>query len=145
MTRLASIILSVSTFWFGLADNESVSLAIRVVGLGAVVSLQVYMLQRFLTFHLSRRREASRLAAAAEADAKRAKQDKRAKKAVAKKTSEEDISELPEVDQNTNKSLRQRGAVKTKWLNDLTIFTKPFASLNATRGKTATTVDIKEN
>lgn len=110
VTRLASIILSVSTFWFGLADNESVSFVMRVSGLAVVVLLQVYMLQRFLTFHLSRRREASRLAAAAEAEAKKAKQDKKAKKAreAAKKSSEEEISELPEVDQNTNKNMRQR-------------------------------------
>ena len=94
---------------------------IRVSGLAAVVSLQVYMLQRFLTFHMSRRREAARLAAAAEAEAKKAKQDKKAKKAreAAKKTSEEEISELPEVDQNTNKNLRQRGAAKAKWSVDL--------------------------
>ncbi|KAK4004409.1 translocating chain-associated membrane protein 1 [Daphnia magna] len=118
VTRLASIILSVSTFWFGLADNESVSFVVRVSGLAAVVSLQVYMLQRFLTFHLSRRREASRLTATAEAEAKKAKQDKKAKKAreaaSKKSTEEKEISELPEVDQNTSKSLRQRGAAKSK-------------------------------
>ena len=117
VTRLASVILSVSTFWFGLADNESVSFVVRVSGLAAVVALQVYMLQRFLIFHLSRRRETSRLKATAEAEAKKAKQDKKAKKAreAAKKSSEEnEISELPEVDQNTNKSLRQRGAAKSK-------------------------------
>lgn len=115
MTRLASIVLSVSTFWFGLADNESVSFVVRVSGLAAVVSLQVYMLQRFLTFHLSRRREAARLAAAAEAEAKKAKLDKKLKKArEAKKSSEEEISELPEVDQNTSKNLRQRAAAKAK-------------------------------
>ena len=72
------------------------------------------MLQRFLTFHLSRRREASRLAAANDADAKKAKQERKAKKMAAmKKNSEEELNELPEVDQNT-KSLRQRNAVKTK-------------------------------
>jgi translocating chain-associated membrane protein 1 len=117
VTRLASIILSVSTFWFGLADNESVTFVVRVSGLAAVVALQVYMLQRFLTFHLSRRRESSRLKSTAEAEAKKAKQDKKAKKAreAAKKSSEEnEISELPEVDQNTNKNLRQRGAAKSK-------------------------------
>ena len=117
VTRLASIILSVSTFWFGLADNESVSFVVRVSGLAAVVALQVYMLQRFLTFHLSRRRETSHLRAKSDAETKKAKQDKKAKKAreAAKKSSEEnEISELPEVDQNTNKNLRQRGAAKSK-------------------------------
>ena len=93
------------------------SFVVRVSGLAAVVALQVYMLQRFLTFHLSRRRETSHLRAKSDAETKKAKQDKKAKKAreAAKKSSEEnEISELPEVDQNTNKNLRQRGAAKSK-------------------------------
>ena len=81
--------------------------------LAVVVSLQGYMLQRFLTFHLGRRREAAARVAAAEAEAKKAKLDKKkAQKAAAiKKSSEEEISELPEVDQNTSKSLKK---LKTK-------------------------------
>lgn len=112
-TRLASIILSVLTFWYGLAGNESASFVVRVIALAVVVSLQGYMLQRFLTFHLRRRREAAALVAAAEAEAKKAKLDKKkAQKAAAiKKSSEEEISELPEVDQNTSKSLKK---LKTK-------------------------------
>jgi len=112
-TRLASIILSVLTFWYGLAGNESASFVVRVTALAVVVSLQGYMLQRFLTFHLGRRREAAALVAAAEAEAKKAKLDKKkAQKAAAiKKSSEEEISELPEVDQNTSKSLKK---LKTK-------------------------------
>jgi len=114
-TRLASIILSVLTFWYGLAGNESASFVVRVTALAVVVSLQGYMLQRFLTFHLGRRREAAALKAAAEAEAKKAKLDKKkaklAEKAANKKSSEEEISELPEVDQNTSKSLKK---LKTK-------------------------------
>lgn len=105
VVRLASIILSVLTFWFGLADNQAASFVVRVTALGSVVCLQGYMLQRFLTFHLGRRREAQAARAAAEAEASKAKQEK--KKAKAAKKSEEEISELPEVDQNT-KTLRQR-------------------------------------
>jgi len=115
VTRLASIILSVLTFWYGLAGNESASFVVRVTSLAVVVSLQGYMLQRFLTFHLGRRREAAALIAAAEAEAKKAKLDKKkaklAEKAANKKSSEEEISELPEVDQNTSKSLKK---LKTK-------------------------------
>ena len=117
--RLASIILSILTFWFGLADNEHASLFIRVAALAVVVVLQGYMMQRFITFHLGRYRENAAAEAAAQAEAKKAKLDKKAKKAskrdeLVKKNSEEEISELLEVDQNT-KSLRQRSAVKAKW------------------------------
>ena len=113
-TRLTSIILSILTFWFGLADNENASLFIRVSALAVVVSLQGYMMQRFITFHLGRYRENTASNAAALVEAKK---DKKAKKAakreeLSKKNSDEEISELPEVDQNT-KSLRSRN-VKTK-------------------------------
>ena len=64
---------------------------------------------------MGRRREAAALKAAAEAEAKKAKLDKKkaklAEKAANKKSSEEEISELPEVDQNTSKSLKK---LKTK-------------------------------
>lgn len=98
------------TFWFGLADNEAAGFAVRVAALGAVVSLQGYMLQRFLTFHIRRRREAAALAAQAAAEAQKAKQEKSKAKKAAKKSSEEEINELPEVDQNTKKNLRPRPA-----------------------------------
>ena len=67
-------------------------------------------------FHLGRRREAAARIAAAEAEAKKAKLDKKKAKlaekaANIKKSSEEEISELPEVDQNTSKSLKK---LKTK-------------------------------
>lgn len=81
---------------------------IRVTSLATVVCLQGYMLQRFLTFHLGRRREAASARAAAEAEAKKAKQDAKKRAAKAKKEEEAaNLSELPEVDQNT-KTLRQR-------------------------------------
>jgi len=116
VTRLASIILSILTFWFGLADNEAAGFPLRVVSLAFVVALQGYMMQRFITFHLGRHRENAAVNAAALAEAKKAKQDKKAKKAakrdeLAKKNSEQELSELPEVDQNT-KSLRSR-VIKT--------------------------------
>ena len=116
VTRLASIILSILTFWFGLADNEAAGFPLRVVSLAFVVALQGYMMQRFITFHLGRHRENAAVNATALAEAKKAKQDKKAKKAakrdeLAKKNSEQELSELPEVDQNT-KSLRSR-VIKT--------------------------------
>lgn len=115
-TRLTSIILSILTFWFGLADNENASIVLRVSALAVVVSLQGYMMLRFITFHLGRYREsnASNVAAVTEAKAKAEKKAKKAAKReeLAKKNSEEELSELPEVDQNT-KRLRSRN-VKTK-------------------------------
>ena len=108
---MASIILAVLTFWFGLAGNEAAGFVIRVAALGTVVSLQGYMLQRFLAFHIRRRREAAALAAHAAAEAQKAKQAEKSKaKKAAKKNSEEEINDLPEVDQNTKKNLRPRPA-----------------------------------
>lgn len=114
VTRMASIILAVLTFWFGLAGNEAAGFVIRAAALGTVVSLQGYMLQRFLTFHIRRRREAAALAAHAAAEAQKAKQEKSKAKKAAKKSAEEEISDLPEVDQNTKKNLRPRSAAAAK-------------------------------
>jgi len=119
VTRLASIILSILTFWFGLADNEAANFPLRVVSLAFVIALQGYMMQRFITFHLGRHRENAASNAAALAEAKKAKQDKKAKRAakrdeLTKKSSEEDLlNELPEVDQNT-KILRSRVVKSSK-------------------------------
>lgn len=67
------------------------------------------MLQRFATFHMGRyRQNVAANAPAVVADTK----EKKVKKA--KKTAEDEINELPEVDQNT-KSLRNRSvAAKAK-------------------------------
>lgn len=152
VARLASIILSVLTFGFGLGQNENAELDVgsgnfssgimRIVALAVSFVLQVqskfdavvvsvlskiykkrpsflqgYMMQRFITLHLGRyRQRAAEMAAAANAAAE-LKKDKKAKKAKRdeslKKSAEDEISELPEVDQNT-KSLRSRSAVKSK-------------------------------
>merc|ERR1712137_1475320 len=113
VTRLASIILSILTFWFGLADNEAANFPLRVVSLAFVIALQGYMMQRFITFHLGRHRENAASNAAALAEAKKAKRAAK-RDELTKKSSEEDLlNELPEVDQNT-KILRSRVVKSSK-------------------------------
>jgi len=112
--RMASNILAVITFWYGLPQNENAELgvsagnfntgSIRLVALVGVILLQGFMLQRFASFHMGRYRQNAATASAAAVAAVDAK-EKKVKKA--KKTAEEEINELPEVDQNT-KSLRNR-------------------------------------
>ena len=114
LARLASITISVLTFWFGLAltsvDKPIVSEGnfntplIRVNLLVAVCLVQVWMMWNFINFHLKRLREK-----AAEANAIRKKQAAKLDKK--KRDKEEDVSELPEVDQNTQK-ITQRSSVK---------------------------------
>lgn len=104
--RLASITLSVLTFWYGLAlapaaapsfaEGNFNSSIIRINSLLAVCLLQAWMMWNFITFHLKRMRE--RAAAAAPKKPAKAKSQKKVKKV------EEDVSELPEVDQAAKKS-----------------------------------------
>lgn len=105
LARLASITLSVLTFWFGLAltsidapvlsEGNFNTPLIRVNLLVAICLVQAWMMWNFINFHLKRLREK-----AAEANAARKKQ---AAKLTDKKKKDEDVNELPEVDQNTQK------------------------------------------
>lgn len=105
LARLASITLSVLTFWFGLAlssidapilsEGNFNTPLIRVNLLVAICLVQAWMMWNFINFHLKRLREK-----AAEATAARKKQ---AAKLSDKKKKDEDVNELPEVDQNTQK------------------------------------------
>ncbi|XP_074600947.1 translocating chain-associated membrane protein 1 [Brevipalpus obovatus] len=112
--RLASITLSVLTFWYGLSVNQrsTPSLSegnfntsiIRINCLLALCFLQAWMMWNYITFHLKRMRER-----ALEMQQQKKKQHKNQHK---KKRTEEDVNELPEVDQNTKK-LTQRSVGKT--------------------------------
>ncbi|GAB6019917.1 Translocating chain-associated membrane protein 2 [Chamberlinius hualienensis] len=115
LVRLGSIILSVLTFWYGLklVDADSIDLqtgnfntqAMRINCLLSVCLVQAWMMWNFITFHLKRIREHSQTIK----KKSNAKKDKKAKlKEEAKRHSEEDMNELPEVDQNTKKELRAR-------------------------------------
>ncbi len=68
------------------------------------LNFQGYIMQRFITFHLGRYRQRTAEAAAALAEANKAKTDKKAKKAKElEKSAKDEQSELSEADQNTKK------------------------------------------
>jgi len=88
--RVLSAIFAALTFWFGLEPFASQTL--RYLGLGLVGGLQSYLLFQFAIFQAKRLR-ASSVAAGAPPKASPKKTKKAAK----------DVSDLPEVDQNTRK------------------------------------------
>ncbi|XP_046673389.1 translocating chain-associated membrane protein 1 isoform X1 [Homalodisca vitripennis] len=141
LARLASIILSVLTFWYGLSlsDTQGLDLpsgnfnipAVRLFALAAVSLLQAYLMFHFITDKLRQLREQApqiqpRKLPVKKAVPKKKKEDSSrtllttiwtnifGPKPKGKKSSaDDDVNELPEVDQNTKKSLRSR-ANKTK-------------------------------
>ncbi|KAK3611558.1 hypothetical protein CHS0354_018074 [Potamilus streckersoni] len=115
IVRLGTITLAVLTFWYGLVQSgqETLNFAtgnfntkiIRINCLAAVVFLQGWMMWNFIYFHLKRLREKSITSRKLKSPSK--------KKA---KTPEEDISCLPEVDQNSaqQNGIRARSKAKAK-------------------------------
>lgn len=131
LVRLASISLSVLTFWYGLAQQENPALPIglatgnfntkliRVNCIVAVCLLQAWMMWHFVNFHLQQRRERQEAQQSANPAAKKKanapRKDRRgAKKDDSKRPADEDVSELPEVDQNAKKDLRSRHLASPK-------------------------------
>lgn len=121
LVRLGSITLSVLTFWYGLAHQQVASVMdvltgnfntqlIRINCLVAVCLLQAWMMWNFINFHLKRMRERAAQIASTKKKAL-AKKEKRLKKDELKKASEDEVNDLPEVDQNTKKDLRSRTSV----------------------------------
>lgn len=114
--RLSTITLSVLMFYFGLAKekqgfdfatgNFNVHL-VRINCLIFVSFLQAWLLWNFTTFHLKRRRERAQAASASKKKQQQGEKKKKAK-STAVKSEDQDVNELPEVDQNTSKDLRQR-------------------------------------
>lgn len=82
LARLASIILSVLTFWYGLSLSETQGLdvasgnfnipAVRLFALGAVCLLQAYLMFHFITDKLRQLREAAPSVQPRKATAKKA-------------------------------------------------------------------------
>jgi len=87
LARFLSVIFAVLTFWFGL--EAYASQALRTVGLAFVGGLQSYLLFQFCIFHVKRLRTANIAAIPVP------KSPKKLKKAA------KEMSDLPEVDQNT--------------------------------------------
>ncbi|CAG0880633.1 unnamed protein product [Darwinula stevensoni] len=124
--RLLTVVLSVLTFWYGLAlaPNQGIDIVrgnfntplIRLNTLLVVCLLQAWLMWNFFTFHLKRMRE--RAAVQAATTAKRRQTEKKSKKdhENGKRTSDDDVSELPEADQYSKKepALRQRPTARVK-------------------------------
>merc|ERR1711913_71245 len=127
LARLSSVILTVLTFWYGLAqapmEQQVVDLTtgnfntglFRLNALVAVCLLQAWLMWNFIMFQVKRMREAKSFTVSNAANAAKARksEQERAKARKAKKEQEEERdTDLPEVDQDTKKSLRQRVAAK---------------------------------
>ncbi|XP_034252703.1 translocating chain-associated membrane protein 1 [Thrips palmi] len=120
LVRLGSIILSVLTFWYGLAlsDNQIINVAegnfntktVRLSVLASICAIQAYFMWNFITEQLQQMREQKALDASSKP---KAKIDKKTVKKIKKEEKRED-DDLPEVDQNTKKTLRTRAAAKAK-------------------------------
>lgn len=116
--RLASVILAVLTFWYGLAkapveqqvlDSETGNFntsLVRLICLVAVCALQAFLMYTFIISQVKRSREEKIVAEAASSASKNKKSQQERAKARKEKKDKEEADELPEVDQNTN--LRQR-------------------------------------
>merc|ERR1711881_571959 len=125
LARLSSVILTVLTFWYGLAqapmEQQVVDLAtgnfntglFRLNALVAVCLLQAWLMWNFIMFQVKRMREAKSFAVSTAANAAKARKAR-------KEQEEERDTDLPEVDQDTKKSLRQRVAAKYGPLTMLT-------------------------
>ncbi|CAG9796597.1 unnamed protein product [Diatraea saccharalis] len=105
--RLCSLVLGVLTFHFGLAGVAQ--LPLRYAALFVLVSFQVYLMYNFISETIKQRQESRQQA---QSRPKKEKKEKPKKEKVKKTPVEE--SDLPEVDQNTNKTLRQRQSAKAK-------------------------------
>ncbi|KAF5272926.1 hypothetical protein FQR65_LT04855 [Abscondita terminalis] len=112
LARLGSVVLAVVTLWFGLSAGEQHQLdiqagyfniaAIRLAVLAGILILQLYHTFNFISQIVAKLRESK-----ATATSTRAKPQKKEKFKKSKRSGAEE-SDLPEVDQNTNKNLKNR-------------------------------------
>ncbi|XP_077296181.1 translocating chain-associated membrane protein 1 [Arctopsyche grandis] len=110
--RLCTMVVAVLTFWYGLAQEGAVQPAIRFGALLTVGALQIYLMYNFITQQIAVVKEMRAQEIALLTKVKPVKKDK-IKKDKGKRSSVEE-SDLPEVDQNTNKNLRARSTNQTK-------------------------------
>ncbi|CAH1372630.1 hypothetical protein MTP99_014106 [Tenebrio molitor] len=116
LARLGSIILAVLTLWYGLALGEQQPLdiqaghfntpTVRLAVLGGILALQMYLTINVISQEIARSRENK-----VYTTVPKPKVQKKEKSKKSKKVSNEE-SDLPEVDQNTNKTLRHKQKVK---------------------------------
>merc|ERR1712209_249470 len=114
LARLASVILSVLTFWFGLskAENQELNMAegnfntglVRLNSLIAVCFLQAWLMWNFIVFQFKRMRETKTTSSSSGVGSASKKGKTEQEKAKARKArKEQEDSDLPEVDQKKNK------------------------------------------
>jgi translocating chain-associated membrane protein 1 len=97
LARFLSVIFAVLTFWFGL--EPFATQALRIVALALVGGLQSYLLFQFSIFHVKR------LRSSVVAPVSQAKSPKKIKKVT---KADKEVSDLPEVDQNTRKQAQAK-------------------------------------
>jgi len=102
LARFLSFVLAALTFYFGL-EHSSEAQTLRFTALGLVGGLQSYLLFQFAVFQVKRLRT---VAPPTTVGPKSPKKTKKVK-------SDRDVSDLPEVDQNTRKQAQAK-KVKTK-------------------------------
>eukprot|EP00096_Caligus_rogercresseyi_P010812 TRINITY_DN404_c0_g1_i1.p1 TRINITY_DN404_c0_g1~~TRINITY_DN404_c0_g1_i1.p1 ORF type:complete len:394 (-),score=153.42 TRINITY_DN404_c0_g1_i1:503-1684(-) len=126
LARLGSIILTVLTFWYGLPlaplEEQGIDLAkgnfntplLRLTGLLIVCLLQAWLMWNFITLQLKLKREKSIMSGSTASGEKKSrsrlqqeKAAKRKERQISKKE-QEDLDDLPEVDQAASKTIRQR-------------------------------------
>ncbi|XP_044759622.1 translocating chain-associated membrane protein 1 [Coccinella septempunctata] len=114
IARLGSIVISVFTLWYGLALSEQKELniqdgyynipVIRLSMLGGILLLQLYLIFNLISDEISRSKEDVAYLPTPKSKSKKEKSKKNKKN--------HDESDLPEVDQNTNKTLRLKQKTK---------------------------------
>ncbi|XP_018563997.1 translocating chain-associated membrane protein 1 isoform X1 [Anoplophora glabripennis] len=110
LARLGSIILAILTLFYGFALGEQHALdiqagyfnvpVVRFAVLGGVLLLQMYLTFKVISQEIARSRESKGLTVVPKTKTQRKDKSKKSKKS--------DESDLPEVDQNTNKTLRKQ-------------------------------------
>merc|ERR1719251_339559 len=115
LARLSSVILSVLTFWFGLAklptEQQSLDVSggnfntglIRLNSLIAVCFLQAWLMWNFIVFQFKRAREIKPTSSSSTGSAGKKGKTEQEKAKARKAKKEQEDSDLPEVDQKKNK------------------------------------------
>jgi translocating chain-associated membrane protein 1 len=121
LTRLGCITTAFLTFWYGLRAHETPvvdfttgnfnTTFVRLNCLLAVCGVQAYLMWNFIMYHLRQMRETGSQSRKANAHVQRAKQRKAERKE--RRDFEQEVSDLPEADQDHTRVLRS-GDKKTK-------------------------------
>jgi len=118
LARLSSVILSVLTFWFGLAklpaEQQSLDISagnfntglIRLNSLIAVCFLQAFLMWNFIVFQFKRMRETKNITSTGSSSAQKARKTEQEKAKARKMKREQEDSDLPEVDQDAKKKTK---------------------------------------